>query len=191
MLEVTGDPYKGLSSRGFVHAWLGQTAEARRALEMLIERQRRNPWLSLEMDFMLLHYALGEMQAAFAMFNRLVARRSTEVLFLRVNPLWAELRGRPEFWAVLELHGLDRFVRGEDSVPPPRAAPVPMTDSASDPTAQAAHGLPHVDRLDQTDLCSLYTRTNSTSSSFHHTPMIQSSPIPRMMKRAGVSTSPR
>jgi TolB-like protein/class 3 adenylate cyclase/Flp pilus assembly protein TadD len=149
IIEITGDPYKGLFIRGFVYTRLGRIDEARQAREMLIERQRRNPGLALELDFMLLHYALGEFDAAFAMFNRLVARRAIELLVVvRVNPIWAELRERPEYWTVLERHGLARFMRGEESAPPRAPGGAPHADTRAAATQPAATALvdPHATR---------------------------------------------
>jgi TolB-like protein/Flp pilus assembly protein TadD len=120
VLEITGDPYKGVASRGYVYALLGRMDEARKALDMLKERADRNPHQQLHVDFMILHYAVGELDEAEAHFSRMLAQRTTEALLLPHNPIYDEMRAWPAFQKVLEHHGLDRFARGDLTAIPPR-----------------------------------------------------------------------
>jgi TolB-like protein/tetratricopeptide (TPR) repeat protein len=120
VLEITGDPYKGVANRGHVYALLGRMDEARKALDMLKERADRNPHQQLHVDFMILHYALGELDQAEEHFHEMLRERTTEALLMPHNPAYREMREWPAFQKVLEHHGLDRFARGDLSAIPPR-----------------------------------------------------------------------
>jgi tetratricopeptide (TPR) repeat protein len=120
VLDITGDPYKGVANRGYVYARLGRTDDARKALAMLRERAQRNPQQRLHLDFMLLHFALGDTEEAEAHFHQMLALRTTESLMLPHTPAFAELREWPAFQRILEQHGLDRFARGDLTAIPPR-----------------------------------------------------------------------
>jgi TolB-like protein/tetratricopeptide (TPR) repeat protein len=120
VLEITGDPYKGVANRGHVYALLGRMDEARKALDMLKERADRNPHQQLHVDFMILHYALGELDQAEEHFHEMLRERTAEALLMPHNPAYREMREWPAFQKVLEHHGLDRFARGDLSAIPPR-----------------------------------------------------------------------
>ncbi|MGH7500982.1 MAG: tetratricopeptide repeat protein [Longimicrobiales bacterium] len=122
VLEITGDPYKGVANRGYVHAMLGRTREARQALAMLKERAGRNPDQWLHVDFMILHFALGDMKEAGKHFEAMIAERSTEALFMPHNPAYIEVLKVPAVQEILERHGLDRFARGDITAIPPRTS---------------------------------------------------------------------
>jgi TolB-like protein/class 3 adenylate cyclase/Tfp pilus assembly protein PilF len=141
ILELTGDPYKTLSSRGFVAARLGRSIETRRSLEMLQERQRRNPHLHLEVDFLLLHYALGEMETAAQYFEALVRKGAATALFMATNPTWRVLRAQPEFRAALERRGYVRGTLDELRARRRREPPSPSTPVASPPAPARAMGM--------------------------------------------------
>jgi Flp pilus assembly protein TadD len=136
VLELTGDPYKGLSSRGFAAAKLGRPDETRRALEMLGERKQRNAELHLEVDFLLLHYALGDMESAAEYFEALVRRGAVEVMFMATDPLWRVLRAQPDFRTALERRGLAGFTLAEFRAR--RSALHGAAPTARTPTAPAA-----------------------------------------------------
>jgi TolB-like protein/Tfp pilus assembly protein PilF len=123
VLDITGDPYKGVANRGYVYARLGRTTEARKCLDMLRERAERNPHQALHVDFMILHFALGDMDDAAQHFDAMLETRTTEALFMPGNPAYDDVRKWPAFWTILEKHGLDRFARGDLTAIPPRRSP--------------------------------------------------------------------
>ena len=145
--ELTGDPYKSLASRGFVASRLGHLEETRRALELLDERQRRNPHMKLDADFLLLHYALGEMDAAARHFEALVQKGAAMVVFMPTNPAWRVLFAQPEFRRALERRGFTRVTLEElrkrrHSPASSGALAVPAPSPRPDAPARAAPPMP-------------------------------------------------
>jgi TolB-like protein/class 3 adenylate cyclase/Flp pilus assembly protein TadD len=109
--EITGDPYEALAQRGRNAARLGRSDDTRRALVMLHERAQRHPEQSLEVEFVMLHAALGEFDAAFGYLERAADKRLAEVLYSVNSPLWRELREHACYWDVISSHGLSGIVR--------------------------------------------------------------------------------
>jgi adenylate cyclase len=106
VVEITGDPYKGLAPRGYTFGLMGRTEDARRALEMLRERARKHPEQSLEIDFAVVHAGLGELDDVFRYLEAAAQKRLAEVLFSVNSPFWSELRRDPRYWEVIGRHGL-------------------------------------------------------------------------------------
>jgi TolB-like protein len=111
IVEITGDPYRGLAQRGHVFALMGRTDDARRALAMLHERAQNHPDLSLEMDFAFVHAGLGEREAVYRWLEAGARKRLAQVLFSVNNPFWKELRKDPGYWDVIARHGLMAIAR--------------------------------------------------------------------------------
>jgi adenylate cyclase len=114
VVEITGDPYKGLAMRGYNFALMGRTDDARHALEMLRERAQRHPEQSLEVDFAVVHAGLGELDDAFRYFEAAAHKRLAEVLFSVNGVMWSELRKDPRYWELIERYGLTRIARKEN-----------------------------------------------------------------------------
>jgi tetratricopeptide (TPR) repeat protein len=111
VVEITGNPYKGLATRGYVYALLGRTEEARRALEMLKERARRHPEQSLQLDFATIHHALGERDLVLHYMEAGAERRLGAFLFSVNDPMWKDVRTDPRYWRLLDRYGLTRLAR--------------------------------------------------------------------------------
>jgi TolB-like protein/Flp pilus assembly protein TadD len=119
VVQITGDPYKGLAPRGVNFAFMGRTEEARRTLSMLHERRQRNPHLSLEVDFAMVHAALGEFDQAFPFLEEAADKRLAEVLFSVNSSMWKEVRKDSRYWDIITRHGLLPVARDR----PPDARP--------------------------------------------------------------------
>jgi len=111
VVDITGDAYKGLSPRGYILARTGRTDEARRILQMIQERERRHPELSLQIDYAILYGALGEVDRALEFLEEAARRRLGDVLFLVNSRIWLDLQHEPAFWTFLDRHGLSRIAR--------------------------------------------------------------------------------
>src|SRR5215213_9505388 len=99
-----GDPSQGSYQLVYIYAKAGQVSEARRMLDKL-ERgaSRRNDQLYFQA---LAHAALGDRERAFALIEELYRTRSLELLGLKGDPAWDDLRGDPRFRDLLQRFGL-------------------------------------------------------------------------------------
>jgi TolB-like protein/class 3 adenylate cyclase/Flp pilus assembly protein TadD len=108
-VAMTGDPYKGLAPRGYLYASAGRTAEAQRVIEMLHERQRMHPELSLQIDLAIVHAALGEYDRALDYLEEAGRRRLAEVLHCVHSRVWEPIRRAPGFQPLIVRLGLSRL----------------------------------------------------------------------------------
>ena len=111
VVQITGDPYKGLAPRGYNFALMGRTDDARLALAMLHERARQHPEQSLEVDFAMVHAGLGEFDAVFRYLDAGADKHLAEVLFSVNSVMWENVRKHPEYWDIARRHGLVRIAR--------------------------------------------------------------------------------
>lgn len=101
-----------LDDAPWVRVWLaracalaGQREEAQRLLRQLTNASRRAPVSPVFLA--LVHTALGERAAAFALLEEAIAQRSSWTAFLRVEPGFDPLREEPRFAALLRRAGLE------------------------------------------------------------------------------------
>lgn len=94
---------KPLSLRAWVLARNGRAAEAREVLGALeaASAHRYVPPYALA----LAHAGLGDVEAALAWLERGAGGRDVHMMYLTVDPKWAELRGDPRFAAILRRCG--------------------------------------------------------------------------------------
>ena len=111
VVEITGDPYKGLAPRGYNFALMGRNEDARRALDMLRERAQIHPEQSLEVDFAIVHAGLGELDDVFRYLEAAAQKRLAEVMFSVNSPMWSELRKDARYWELIGRYGLTRIAR--------------------------------------------------------------------------------
>jgi tetratricopeptide (TPR) repeat protein len=105
--ELSGssvDPSQGSYQLVYIYAKAGQASEARQMLDKL-ERgaNRRNDQLYFQA---LAHAALGDRERAFALIEELYRTRSLDLLGLKGDPAWDDLRGDPRFRDLLQRFGL-------------------------------------------------------------------------------------
>ena len=92
-------------------AWLGQgfaaarqEADARKTLADLKERGQQTYVQPIALG--LIHALLGEKDQAFDWLQRALDDRSTGLVYLKVDPVWDEVRGDPRFGALQARVGL-------------------------------------------------------------------------------------
>jgi TolB-like protein/Flp pilus assembly protein TadD len=101
----TGDPFKAIPHRAYALAGLGREAEARRLGKLLEERKEREPEIALQIDFALLHVALGEPEQALDFLEEAVEERLWAVVKFRNALVWRTLKSHPRFQRLLERIG--------------------------------------------------------------------------------------
>jgi len=80
--------------------------------DLLEERKIAHPDVSLEVDFALVHLALGDYDRVFEYLNRAYEARLGTMVFIRANFRWAELRGDPRFDDLIERIGARETLEG-------------------------------------------------------------------------------
>ncbi|HKG98386.1 MAG TPA: tetratricopeptide repeat protein, partial [Pyrinomonadaceae bacterium] len=102
--QQEGGPRRGSYQLVYIYAKAGRGSEARQMLDEL-ERQanRRNDQLYFKA---LAYAALGDHERAFALIEELYKTRSLELLGLKGDPAWDDLRGDPRFRDLLQRFGL-------------------------------------------------------------------------------------
>jgi hypothetical protein len=86
---------------------------------MLHEREQRHPELSLQIDFAIVHAALGDFDEALGYLEEAGRRRLAEVLYCVNGRLWQGIRKAPGFYDLIERLGLAGLVNDRQE---PRAA---------------------------------------------------------------------
>jgi DNA-binding winged helix-turn-helix (wHTH) protein/TolB-like protein/Tfp pilus assembly protein PilF len=101
--QQEGGPPRGSYQLVYIYAKAGRASEARRLLDELERRaNRRNDQLYFQA---LAHAALGDRERAFALMEELYKTRSLDLLGLKGDPAWDDLRGDPRFRDLLQRFG--------------------------------------------------------------------------------------
>lgn len=103
-LEVTGETGSTTALLAFALAHAGRPADARRLHDALVERARRRYTSPYYLAVVLL--GLRRESDALTELERGVAERCAQLVYLPMEPLFAPLRGRPEFLRVLDRIGM-------------------------------------------------------------------------------------
>ena len=88
-----------ISHLGYVYAKLGHTDKARKTLAELAEMREGKP--AYDYEAAAVHTALGDAQAAFAALNRAIANQPLELIWVKLDYRFDDLRADPEFRTLL------------------------------------------------------------------------------------------
>jgi len=113
IIQRTGDPFKVIPHRIFALSALGREEEARQLMSLLEERRRREPEVSLEVDFCFAHAGLGEVEKALDYMEEAVELRLGFVLFMGSHRLFDGFRSHPRFLKIREKIGLPAETRSK------------------------------------------------------------------------------
>ncbi len=106
IIRRTGDPFKVIPHRIFALTAMGRREEARQLFGLLEERRRREPEVSLEVDFCFAHMGLGEIEKAMDYMEEAVELRLGFVLFMGGHRIFDPVRSHPRFVRLQERIGL-------------------------------------------------------------------------------------
>lgn len=99
--RMTGHPLKGVTCLIVAHSQRGDEKMARSYFDKLMLRQKQEPNVSLEIDFAIAHYALGEMDSAIDYLEKAYEKRfgivCTGVIFVMRLPYFNKLWEEPHF----------------------------------------------------------------------------------------------
>lgn len=110
IVDRTGDPFKVIPHRAYALAALGRVREARAMGRLLEARREEHPELNLDIDFALLHLALGDRTAMFEHLRRAVDRRLGALVFMARSPIWDPIKADPRFDDLMDRIGLPAAV---------------------------------------------------------------------------------
>ena len=88
-----------ISHLGYVYAKLGHTDKAKKTLAELAEMREGKP--AYDYEAAAVHVALGDAQAAFAALNRAIANQPLELIWVKLDYRFDDLRADPEFRTLL------------------------------------------------------------------------------------------
>ena len=84
-----------ISHLGYMYAKLGHTDEARKAIAELEEVLEGKP--AYDYEVAMIYAALGDTEAAFAALDRAVANQTVELIWIKVDYRFDDLRADPRF----------------------------------------------------------------------------------------------
>jgi TolB-like protein/Tfp pilus assembly protein PilF len=94
--EQTEDPLKGVTGLGYAHANAGNIKEAKKWLQLLKEREKKEKDVILFMDFAIIYSALKDYDKVFYYFEKAIEAR-VGCLLMFADPKWKHLRKDPRF----------------------------------------------------------------------------------------------
>jgi TolB-like protein/class 3 adenylate cyclase/Tfp pilus assembly protein PilF len=103
---AAGNEWAGAGDRGYAYAKAGRTDDAQRMLHLLESRSLLQPDVTLDMDFAIVHEALGNRDVALGHLSRAVERRMGSVVLLGSFAAFKGARTDPRFRAILDSVGL-------------------------------------------------------------------------------------
>ncbi|AYB31227.1 adenylate/guanylate cyclase domain-containing protein [Chryseolinea soli] len=98
--RLTNHPLKGLMGLGYAYAKLGQTEKAMECIRKMEQRQREEPDVVLDADFVGVWFALGNLEKVFYYIEQCVAKRAVPVNLFLQYPVFRGLAGDPRLEAL-------------------------------------------------------------------------------------------
>lgn len=99
-ISLEGRAHATLASLAHAYASAGKADEARKILRELQDAAKTR--FVSAYSFALIYMVLGEMDEAFAWFDKAFDERSPALPFLRANPRFASMRGEPRFERLIQ-----------------------------------------------------------------------------------------
>jgi len=98
--RLTNHPLKGLMGLGYAYAKLGQTEKAMECIRKMEQRQREEPDVVLDADFVAIWFAIGDMDKVLYYIRQCVEKRAVPVNLFLQYPVFKGLAGDPRFEAL-------------------------------------------------------------------------------------------
>lgn len=88
---------KGLSQLAYIYGLMGLAEQAQHYLEMIHQREKADPELSLAMDYALAYLGLGVYDRVFEYLQVAVEEHLGGILFIRSTPIWDPIKADPRY----------------------------------------------------------------------------------------------
>ncbi len=99
------NPY-GVGDLGYAYAKAGRKDEAVKVLNQLMEFSKKGYALSVQIAYV--YSGLGEKDKAFEWLEKGYEEQNTQLSFLKIDPIWDNLRSDSRYAAMLEKIGLGK-----------------------------------------------------------------------------------
>ncbi len=97
---LVGDSPFGLESLGHAYASAGRKSEAVKALNELVSMSKQGHWLSCQIAFV--YAGLADKERALEWLQKAYDERNSELIYLKMEPLWVNLRSDLRFNEILK-----------------------------------------------------------------------------------------
>lgn len=104
--KYTGHELQGVTPLGFIYAKTGRTDEAYDCINRLRKREEQDEGVSLEIDFAVVYYGLGDYNKVFEYFEKAYEKKLGGLLFLN-SYHWNDLKNDPRFISLMKKIGLN------------------------------------------------------------------------------------
>jgi len=102
-----GQKLKGITQLGYIYGKLGKEEKAEEILNMMKQREDEDKEVSLAMDFAVVHLGLGNKEKVFDYLHRAYDEHLGGILFIKTNPIWADIRDDERFDELIDAIGLN------------------------------------------------------------------------------------
>ena len=102
-----GQKLKGITQLGYIYGKLGKEEKAEEILNMMKQREDKDKEVSLAMDFAVVHLGLGNKEKVFDYLHRAFDEHLGGILFIKTNPIWADIRDDERFDELIDAIGLN------------------------------------------------------------------------------------
>jgi TolB-like protein/Flp pilus assembly protein TadD len=94
--KKTGDPLKGQTGLGYAYGVSGKIDKANECLQLLMQREKRDKDVNLNMDFLVIYAGLNDLDKVFYYMSKSLVEGSA-LVFLRTHPFGENFRKDPRF----------------------------------------------------------------------------------------------
>ena len=105
--KYTGHELQGVTPLGFIYAKTGRIEEAEDCLKRLQKREEVDEGVSLEIDFAVVYYGLGNLDKVFEYFEKAYEKKLGGLLLLN-SYHWNDIKSDPRFISMMKKIGLDK-----------------------------------------------------------------------------------
>lgn len=102
MQRSLGDELKGVTELGIVYALAGMKDKAYECIEKLKLREKRDKDAVLITDFAYMYAAVGDLDNAFSLLDKMFIEKHPSILFIKAFPLLTEIENDPRYHKLIE-----------------------------------------------------------------------------------------
>lgn len=105
-IKLIKGPYKGGTQLGYIYSMMGKKKEVRKSLELIKERQSKQPEINLSLDLAIMYAGLDDPDNMFIHLNEAVDKKLGSILFITSIPFLNKYSGDERFIQILKRIGL-------------------------------------------------------------------------------------
>ena len=105
--DSVGQKLKGITQLGYIYGKLGKEEKAEEILKLMKQRSEEDTEVSLAMDFAVVYLGLGNREMVFEYLQQAFDEHLGGILFIKTNPIWADIRDDERFDKLVDAIGLN------------------------------------------------------------------------------------